>query len=353
VTEVVSPSGVPCVCALAGCGEPVVQSPGGGRRRLYCSNAHRAEARRRRLADNPEPGPADALGTALDRLAGVLDDLRRHENTVRSIDPARQAFDTARIRAEATAEILSAQQAAAAAAEDASHARDALADERARWDERRGELEAQLEDARRATARARESAASATDALDAAQAAHRRELDDRGVAASRAASAHEADMHSLSGELARVRTVAASAEARAEEADRRAAVVVQAERTAVARVHDVERESARLQVALSKAAGSAEAAAARAEAAEKALDAARVELGVERERRDAAVEQLSEQLATLIAAGQPTRPGTKATAATRAIRTRSGPANAAPPSPTAPGAPDAASRRRRSGGTSK
>ena len=32
----------------------VVQPPSEGRRRLYCSNAHRAEARRRRIAETPE-----------------------------------------------------------------------------------------------------------------------------------------------------------------------------------------------------------------------------------------------------------------------------------------------------------
>ena len=45
------------ICALPGCGVAVVQPAGGGRKRLYCTNAHRAEARRRRLADSPRRHP--------------------------------------------------------------------------------------------------------------------------------------------------------------------------------------------------------------------------------------------------------------------------------------------------------
>ncbi len=115
--------GGPTVCGLAGCDVPVSQPVGGGRHRLHCSNAHRAEARRRRLAGTPEPAPADALGSVLDRLGGVLDDLRRQEASLRSIDMARRAVDVARLRADATAEVLAAQQAAAAAAEEAARAR--------------------------------------------------------------------------------------------------------------------------------------------------------------------------------------------------------------------------------------
>ena len=206
-----------------------------------------------------------------------------------------------------------------------------------------------LEEAGAATAAARQIAVSATDALDAAKVAHRRQLDERDSTASRVAAAHETDIRRLDEELVRARTMAASAEARAEEADRRAAVAVESERASLHRLHDLEGEAARLQGELATAAGLAQAAAARAEAAEKALVEARAELGVERERRDAAVAQLGEQLAALIAAS----PRKTGEGQARPVRKPSAPASVAPPSPTAPAAPVAGSRRRRSGGTSR
>jgi len=105
---------------------------------LYCSDAHRAEARRRRLAGSPEVAPPDVVASALARLSAVLEDLRSHEAVLRSVDPNRQAVDAARIRAEATSEVLAAQRVAAQATEDTAraaerHAAEMAEGEAARW----------------------------------------------------------------------------------------------------------------------------------------------------------------------------------------------------------------------------
>ncbi len=121
------------VCALAECDVAVAQPPRGGRRRLYCSNAHRAEARRRRIAGSPEVAPGDVVASALQRLDAVLEDLRAHEAVLRSVDPNRQAVDAARIRAEASAAVLDAQRVAAKATEDAARSGERLAAGVKRW----------------------------------------------------------------------------------------------------------------------------------------------------------------------------------------------------------------------------
>ena len=147
-------------CALPGCGVTVVQPAGGGRRRLYCSNAHRAEARRRRIADSPDSAPGEVLGPALERLGGVLNELRGYEASLRSADPGRQAVETAKVRAAATADVLAAQQSAAQAAEEAADSTERLKAERVQWEDERSRYEVQLEELRTALSAARERAAS-------------------------------------------------------------------------------------------------------------------------------------------------------------------------------------------------
>src|SRR5258708_36510885 len=46
----------PTTCALPGCDNSVEQPVGGGRPRLYCSDSHRAAARRVRLGDAGDGG---------------------------------------------------------------------------------------------------------------------------------------------------------------------------------------------------------------------------------------------------------------------------------------------------------
>ena len=301
---------VPTVCALAGCGKSVVQPGGGGRKRLYCSNAHRAEARRRRLAEIPDPSPADALSGTVQRLTDVVDELRRHEESLRSIDPTRQAAEGARVRAEATAEVLAAQQAAAAATAEAARANDQMASAAAAWRERLEGLEDELEASRSATRSAREAAASAQDELDDARRALRLEIDSRDEAAARAASAHEAEARRLSQETERLRTAAAAAEARAEAADRRASDAEAAARDAVEQLVETNNEAQRLRVELERSQGTLALAAARAETAERRHDEMRTELAAERDRRDIATAELRDQLAQLVAASarKPPRP---------------------------------------------
>src|SRR5690242_17762031 len=58
-------SGEPMRCALDGCAEPIEQSADGGPRRLYCSAAHRAAARKQRqVARTSTETEAGAVVTA-------------------------------------------------------------------------------------------------------------------------------------------------------------------------------------------------------------------------------------------------------------------------------------------------
>jgi hypothetical protein len=305
VAETSSGHSAPSVCALPGCGALVTQPAGGGRHRLYCSNAHRAEARRRRLAAAPPPEAADTLDAALDRLAAVLDDLRGHREILRSIDPARLALEAARLRAEATAEVLDAQRAAAAAAEEASRVRDQLASERASWDDERQALEAELAGALEAAAAARREAGAVQDALDAALTAHRVELAERDHAGARAAAAHEAELGRLARDLDAARTAAAAAEARAEAADRRAASSEAEARSVREEARRPAEEAQQLRLDLERAQAAATVAAARAESAERVAAELRAELGEERRRHDEGVAGLRHQLEQLVSGERP------------------------------------------------
>ena len=81
-----------------------------------------------------------AIRAALARLTAVLDDLRGYEATLRSIDPDLQAMEIAKVRAEATADVLAAQQAGAKAAEEAARSSERLAAERTGWEVERTAL---------------------------------------------------------------------------------------------------------------------------------------------------------------------------------------------------------------------
>ena len=315
VTPVTGPE--TSVCALPGCVATVVQPAGGGRRRLYCSNAHRAEARRRRIADSPEPAPGELLGPALERLGGILSELRSYEAALRSIDPGRQAVETARVRAEATAEVLAAQQAAAKAAEEAASSSERLVAERAQWERERSGYEAGLEELRTALTAARERAASAQDTLDDTLLAHRADVDERDQRAARAAAAHEEEASRLLGELDQARTAVATARAQAEAADHRASRAENASRAATDRAAEMEASMNRLRVDAAKAQAAIEAAMLRTEAAERLLDQAREELQAERSRHDLSLSQLHEQLAQLVARTPARRSAAKAPARKR------------------------------------
>jgi len=303
------------VCALAGCEVAVVQPAGGGRRRLYCSNAHRAEARRKRLVETRDPAPGDLLGPALGRLAAVLDDLRGCEAALRSIDPDLQAMEIARIRVESTAEVLAAQQAGAKAAEEAARSSERLAAERTGWEVERSALRDEVEELRTAGAAARERATSAQDALEAALAAHRAELDERDHLAARAAAAHEQEASRLAEQLDQSRTAASAAQARAEAADHRAASADQAARQAAERGAGTEASMNRLQVEVAKAEAAVDSANQRAASAERLLEQARADLQSERDRHDTSLSELHDQLAQLIARKPTRRPATKSASA--------------------------------------
>lgn len=299
------------ICALAGCDVAVVQPSGGGRRRLYCSNAHRAEARRKRLVEGPDPAPGELLGPALARLTAVLDDLRGYEATLRSIDPGLHAMEMAKVRANATAEVLAAQQAGAGAAEEAARSSQRLAVERAGWEVERTSLRDEIEQLRAAGAAARERATSAQDALETALAAHRAELDERDRLAARSAAAHEQEASRLAEQLGQSRTAVSAAQARADAADHRAGSAEEAARKATERAAEAEASLSRLQVEMARERSAIESANQRTAAAERLLEQARADLNAERDRHDSSLSQLHDQLAQLIARKPTRRPTTK------------------------------------------
>lgn len=348
------------VCALEGCGQTVAQPVGGGRRRLYCSNAHRAEGRRRRLAGAPEPAPADALGSALDRLAGVLDELRRHEATLRSIDPDNHALELARLRAAATADVLAAQQSAASSAEEVGRLGQRLATMREEGEQVRTAAAAESDTLRKSEAAATEAAAAAQKALAGALAAHMVEVEARDQAAARAAAAHEQETTILSDKLDQGRTALATAQARAEAADLRAGAANDAACQAAARAADLETSLEHLRHAVASAEATATASAVRADAAERLVDQLRTDLQAERSRHDVSLAGLHDQLAELVARKPQRRAGTTPSSPKRPkpasdtapegrsgeITRRDGPSIAARPSPKAPAAPGAGTRPR-------
>lgn len=129
-------------CALDGCGVTIVRQGRGGRPRLYCSDAHRAEARRRRLGGGgprrtPRP-ESDAL-SEVRRLLGEA--VVRLDEVGETAPSSRDDALLAAVRAQSTAELLAAQQVAADATRRAAATEERLARERADWQARMREVE--------------------------------------------------------------------------------------------------------------------------------------------------------------------------------------------------------------------
>ncbi len=226
------------------------------------------------------------------------------------------------MRAEATAEVLAAQQTAAKAAEDAANGAERLAAERTQWESKRSGFEAELEELRKALTDARKRAASAQDSLDDALIAHRADVDERDQRAAHAAAAHEEEASRLLGELDQARTAVATARAQAGASDDRASSAEDARRAAADRASEMEASMNRLRVDAAKAQAAIEAATLRAETAERLLDQAREELQTERSRHDLSLSQLHEQLAQLVA-----RTPARRSAATAPTRKRTTPSS--------------------------
>lgn len=259
------------------------------------------------MAGVPEPDPADLLSAAVDQLAGVIEDLRRHQAVLRSADPAHHTLELAQLRAEATTEVLAAQQIAAQAAQDASRASEHLAAERAEWDGQRAALDRELDSARSAAAADRERAASAEAALGASETAHRAELAERDRQLAATASAHESERTILANELDKALLAVAAGQARAESADQRATRAEAAAREAASRAEQAYADNNGFKVELAQAQGSVALATARAEAAERLLEEARADVRIERERYDARLAQLHDQVTQLAARRSPKR----------------------------------------------
>lgn len=117
------------VCALAGCDAEFPRRQG-GRPRLYCSDAHRAEARRRRVASPEDPE------TLIRRLVEALGHHGGdgHDDVVLAQVRAETATQVARARAETAAALARAEEAEAVLAEreaELAEGADALAEVRA------------------------------------------------------------------------------------------------------------------------------------------------------------------------------------------------------------------------------
>lgn len=140
---VTAPSDVrPTVCALDGCEQPVEQPSGGGRPRLYCSDRHRSEARRRRK--DPPATPPTGLEAVASALETALAELRSQPpSTATSITP-----EEADSRVRATEELLAAQHETARLARDLSVAREELEESRISANLRQQELEESLNGAK-------------------------------------------------------------------------------------------------------------------------------------------------------------------------------------------------------------
>lgn len=178
-TRVGGSLGLPA-CALEGCDTPVVRHDGGGRPKLYCCDAHRALARRRRLRSR---------GAQQDvRQAQAIEALRQAVALVEEAVAVPASSAEARLaeaRAQATAQVLEAQRLAADAARELVTVRRRYEEERARW-------EAALTEARQREALDRALA----DELRAALEGARAELEDELLR-------HHRDVQALQDELAR------------------------------------------------------------------------------------------------------------------------------------------------------
>ena len=203
---------------------PVVRRPGGGRPRLYCSDAHRAEARRRRLgAGLPQPpgNHAAGEGTGLSGTRVLLVEALARLERAEAEAPGNDAL-VAAIRAEATEEVLRAQRAAAEAARRAASAHERLERERAQWREDLEHLAAERAEHARTVEEL-------TGALDGARAELEAELLRHHADAARAESlleacrvAHDAEVAQAAVAAGELQRLVAAAEGAAEQVRQRA-----------------------------------------------------------------------------------------------------------------------------------
>src|SRR6185437_7927022 len=255
-----SETGLPgnSICALPGCDQPIVQPTGGGRPRQYCSDAHRAEARRRRLAGERGGDTAiELLGEALRQLQS-------------DAPPAvRTAAVVAEVRAQATADVLAAQREAAAARREALDADRQLGEQR----ELIGTLGNQVAALQRQVAELQGALDGARDALEAEVVQHHQDVQaaDHRVAAM--AAIHRQQQDDAAAELDRYRTDTVAAEARRADAADRAA-------KAEAEAADVQRVVAHLELRANRAEMATE-------QVESRLAQARDDLAAERRRAEA------------------------------------------------------------------
>lgn len=283
------------ICALEGCGTPVVRSPGGGRPRLYCSDAHRAQARRQRLRAR---SPVDAAGTGgLAAAAGLLEEVL--DAVHRAADaPARPAADLAAERARATAALLDAQRAAADAAARAAALDEQLTAERRAWQATRAELdaarradEATIHDLQAVLEGTRQALTEEVERHDAdvAAAEQRHEL---------LARTEATRCRRLTEELDRCRATLGEATGHARAADSRAA---RSEQEAA----EGRRSSAELATRLAVAEEAAREAGCRVDGLQRALDRARADAADERRRHERDRRDLQRRMVALARASRP------------------------------------------------
>lgn len=165
-------------CALEGCDNTIVQQERGGRPKLYCSDAHRALARRQRLRGE-RTGGEDLGSRAVETL--------RHATALveEALAAATGQAHLAEVRAQATTQVLEAQRLAA----DTTRR---LAAARRRFDHEQARLEGALAAARERHARDKATIQELQAALDGARA----ELEDELLR-------HHRDVQALEEEHAR------------------------------------------------------------------------------------------------------------------------------------------------------
>lgn len=150
-------------CALEGCEVPITRQGGGGRPKRYCSDAHRALARRRRLRQG-DAAPDDLATRAVEALRSAV---LLVEEAVAA--PSGLQAQLAEARAQATAQVLEAQRMAADATRE-------LVEARRRFDEERRRLQAELAEGRDRAARDRTTITELDAALEGARAELKAEL---------------------------------------------------------------------------------------------------------------------------------------------------------------------------------
>lgn len=271
----------PVTCALEGCEAPVVRRAGGGRPRLYCSDRHRAEARRRRVAGRAAPEGDEPLTHARRLLRDALSRL----DQAATGDDARNGAQLAALRAETTAQVLEAQQLAADATRRAEAYWTQLEHERAEWETARRTL---LEDRARATDALHE----LTGSLDGARDELEREL-----------VRHHGDVEELTRRLHAQTAACTAVTSKAEDlrralADRDTALENATRRATSAEAEARRNDNARrgLEVRMARTEEQGKHAAARVRQLEADLKQSRQDLVAERRQRGRIVSELRRQL---------------------------------------------------------